>query len=70
MCHKETLLMQKRFTMCGMETLFNSLGMTGAFLRELAMIERGLYYSTEEFKKLIRSVGGEWADTKNVQLFV
>ena len=64
MCHKETLLTQKRFTMCGMETLFNSLGMTEAFLWELSMIERGLYYSKEEFKELIRSIGGEWSDTK------
>ena len=28
------------------------------------MIERGLYYATEELGKLIRLVGGEWNDTK------
>ena len=28
------------------------------------MIERGLYYVSEDFKDLVRSVGGEWNDTK------
>ena len=29
------------------------------------MIERGLYYATQDFSNLIRSVGGEWNDTKH-----
>lgn len=29
------------------------------------MIERGIYYSTQEFSELIRSLGGEWNDTKH-----
>ena len=29
------------------------------------MIERGLYYATTEFTSLIKSVGGEWNDTKH-----
>ena len=29
------------------------------------MIERGLYYATQDFSQLIRSVGGEWNDTKH-----
>ena len=29
------------------------------------MIERGLYYSAQDFKELIKSVGGEWNDTKH-----
>ena len=28
------------------------------------MIERGLYYATDEFSQMIRSVGGTWNDTK------
>lgn len=28
------------------------------------MIEKGLYYATEDFKSLIRTVGGEWSDSK------
>ncbi len=28
------------------------------------MVERGLYYATNEFAKMIRAVGGEWNDTK------
>lgn len=28
------------------------------------MVERGMYFATEELKQLIRSVGGEWNDTK------
>lgn len=28
------------------------------------MIECGLYFATEDFKHLVRSVGGEWNDTK------
>ena len=29
------------------------------------MIERGLYYTTDEFAQMIRTVGGEWNDTKH-----
>ncbi len=29
------------------------------------MKEKGLYYATEDFKTLIKSVGGEWNDTKH-----
>ena len=29
------------------------------------MIERGLYYATPEFSKMIQSVGGTWNDTKH-----
>lgn len=29
------------------------------------MKEKGLYYATDEFKNLIKSVGGEWNDTKH-----
>ena len=29
------------------------------------MIERGLYYATSDFATLVRSVGGEWNDTKH-----
>ncbi|MBQ8833352.1 MAG: hypothetical protein IJ001_00315 [Oscillospiraceae bacterium] len=29
------------------------------------MIERGLYYATEEFGEMIRSLGGVWNDTKH-----
>lgn len=29
------------------------------------MIERGLYYANAAFSKMIRSVGGEWNDTKH-----
>lgn len=28
------------------------------------MIQNGMYYMTEEFKKLIKDLGGEWNDTK------
>lgn len=28
------------------------------------MIEKGLYYVNDDFKALIKSVGGEWNDTK------
>lgn len=30
----------------------------------MAMVERGLYYATTEFKTLIRSLGGEYNDPK------
>ena len=29
------------------------------------MIERGLYYATSEFQKMIQTVGGEWNDNKH-----
>lgn len=29
------------------------------------MIEKGLYYATNAFAKMIKSVGGEWNDTKH-----
>lgn len=29
------------------------------------MIERGLYYATGDFQKMIQSLGGEWNDTKH-----
>ncbi len=29
------------------------------------MIERGLYYATTSFQKMIQSVGGTWNDTKH-----
>ncbi|MCD7889826.1 MAG: hypothetical protein LUG23_07945 [Oscillospiraceae bacterium] len=31
---------------------------------EKDMVERGLYYATNEFAQMIRSVGGTWNDTK------
>lgn len=39
----------------------------GFFLQErgIQMIERGLYYATPEFSKMIQSVGGTWNDTKH-----
>ena len=40
----------------------------GGFLlqeRGIQMIERGLYYATPEFSKMIQSVGGTWNDTKH-----
>ena len=67
MCGKETLFIQRRFTMCGKETLFKSLWEQGLFLMKgyLQMIERGLYYTNADFQKMIQSVGGEWNDTKH-----
>lgn len=29
------------------------------------MVEKGLYYATDEFAQMIRSVGGTWNDTKH-----
>lgn len=29
------------------------------------MIERGLYYANDAFSEMIRSLGGEWNDTKH-----
>ena len=29
------------------------------------MIEKGLYYATDDFKKMIKSCGGEWNDSKH-----
>ena len=65
--------MQVRFTMCGAETLFNN---SLRFFRRLllhkqkkvdryTMIERGLYYANDAFSEMIRSLGGEWNDTKH-----
>ena len=34
-------------------------------LRGIFMIERGLYYANADFTTLIKSVGGEWNDTKH-----
>lgn len=71
--HQVTLPMQVRFTMCGAETLFNN---SLRFFRRLllhkqkkvdryTMIERGLYYANDAFSEMIRSLGGEWNDTKH-----
>ncbi len=68
MCAKETSLMQARFTMCAKETLENSPRFSGAVRSERKryfMVERGLYYATQEFANIIRSIGGEWADPKH-----
>lgn len=29
------------------------------------MIERGLYYATDDYGKLVRRIGGEWTDSKH-----
>ncbi len=63
----ETLFIQTRFTMCGTETLFtNPRYNAGGFVfEEDVMIERGLYYATPDFAQLVKSIGGEWNDTKH-----
>lgn len=33
--------------------------------REIFMIERGLYYANSDFSDMIRSLGGQWEDTKH-----
>ena len=35
------------------------------FFRRSKMIEKGLYYTTEDFAKMIKSVGGVWEDKKH-----
>lgn len=65
---KEMLLRQSRFTMCGRETLFNKMTLgesRGLFCRKVNMIERGLYYASLSFAKMVREVGGQWNDTKH-----
>jgi hypothetical protein len=63
----ETLLIQTRFTMCGMEHCLTTLGSNRGllFTRYNIMIEKGLYYATPEFAKMIQSCGGVWNDTKH-----
>lgn len=53
--------------MCGTETLLNKppVKTGGFFLEEHFMIERGLYYASPEFAIMIRSLGGQWNDTKH-----
>ena len=64
---KETLFIQTRFTMYGKETLYiKPLVFPEAFqLKRPDMVEKGLYYANSDFTKMIRSVGGEWNDTKH-----
>lgn len=66
-CGKETSLIQERFTMCDKGTLWKAPDIWG-FLnvkREKDMIERGLYYATEDYGRFVRNTGGEWADSKH-----
>ena len=65
--HQDTLLTQIRFTMCGTETLFTNprYNAEGFLFEEDVMIERGLYYATQDLAELIKSLGGEWTDTKH-----
>ncbi len=52
--------------MCATETLYNKPSATGAcFIGGSIMIEKGLYYATDNFATMIRSVGGEWNDPKH-----
>lgn len=63
----ETLFIQTRFTMCGTETLFTNprYNAEGFPFEEDVMIEKGLYYATQDFAELIKSLGGEWNDPKH-----
>jgi len=53
--------------MCGTETLFTNprYNAEGCPFEEDVMIERGLYYATQDFVNLVKSVGGEWNDPKH-----
>ena len=66
-CVNKTLFIQTRFTMYGKETLYiEPPFFSEAFqLKRLDMVEKGLYYANSDFAKMIRSVGGEWNDTKH-----
>ena len=66
---KETLLIHKYASQCAAKKHCLSasgesrrLSFTG---KRYPMIERGLYYATPEFSKMIQSVGGTWNDTKH-----
>lgn len=55
--------MTNAFSNVGQKTLQAPL-VTVGLLIEVAMQEYGLYFGTEDFYNLIRSVGGQWNDTK------
>lgn len=62
-CCRIAYTVDDRFTVCGTETLFTKA--SGANWRSLVfggirMIERGLYYATQDFSTMIQNVGGTW----------